>query len=70
MKDTIRQLRLRERMTQLELAQKMGYSSPTIVCMWESGDRKPPSDKLPDLARALNCSIGELFGEPDKAAGE
>ena len=66
MKDTIRRLRLRERMTQLELAQKMGYSTQAIVCMWEGGTRKPPIDKLPQLVRVLNCSIGELFEEPEK----
>lgn len=63
MNTAIRRLRKKAGLTQAELAKAMGYNSPTIVTMWESGDRKPPSDKLPQLAKTLECSIDELFGE-------
>lgn len=60
---TLKRLRIKNNMTQSQLAETMGYSSQSIVAMWESGERKPPSDKLPELARILGCTIDELFNE-------
>ena len=61
MKENIKRLRLAARLTQNEVAEALGYASGNIVTMWESGERKPPSDKLPALAAALNCTINDLF---------
>ena len=61
MKEAIRRHREARGLTQGQLAKKMGYHSQSIVAMWESGDRKPPSDKLPLLARVLGCGIEDLF---------
>lgn len=61
MKENIKRLRLAAGMTQNELADVLGYASGNIVTMWESGERKPPSDKLPSLAAALHCTINDLF---------
>lgn len=58
----IREKRLKKGLTQAELAAKMGYSTPSAVTMWENGERRVPSDKLPELAKALGCSINQLFG--------
>ena len=61
MKDQIRFFRQKIGMTQEELASAIGYESASAITMWESGDRKPPSDKIPDIARALGCEIQDLF---------
>ena len=44
---TVHQIRTRLRLTQTELAEKVGVSQPTVA-MWESGVRKPsgPATKL------------------------
>ena len=61
MKEAIRRHREARGLTQGQLARAMGYHSQSIVAMWESGERKPPSDKLPRLARVLGCRIEDLF---------
>lgn len=48
-------------MTQRELAQKLGYSNDALVSMWENGVRTPPTRKIPALAKALGCTIEDLF---------
>lgn len=67
MKEAIRSLREAAGLTQVELAAELGYQSSSIVTMWESGDRKVPSDKLPQLARILGCTINDLFEDNEKA---
>ena len=64
-KTKIKKLRLFINMSQKELAKKMGLS-PSTVSMWEKGERSPRTDKLPDLARALGCTIDDLFREESK----
>lgn len=61
MKEQIKKLREDAGLTQAGLASRMGYTSQSTVAMWESGERKPPSDKLPQLAEVLKCSIGDLY---------
>ena len=46
--------------TQQQLAKMMGLYQSTIA-MWEAGNRLPRSDKLPELAKALGCSIDDLY---------
>lgn len=57
----IRELRKKAGLTQVELAQLLGFKSTSVISMWESGDRTPRTDKLPELARILHCSINDLF---------
>ncbi|MEY8311765.1 helix-turn-helix transcriptional regulator [Oscillospiraceae bacterium 42-9] len=57
----IRELRQSAHMTQKELAEQMGYKFDSIVSMWESGERKPPSNLLPRLATVLDCTVDDLF---------
>lgn len=57
----IRELRKKAGLTQVELAQLLGFKSTSVISMWESGDRSPRTDKLPELARILHCTIDELF---------
>ena len=52
--------------TQLQLAERLGYSEKAIS-KWESAKGLPPTAVLPDLARALSLSLDELMREPTDA---
>lgn len=47
-------------LTQDEIASKLSISRTTIS-MWETGETMPRADKLPELAKILNCTIDSLF---------
>ena len=47
-------------MTQSELAQLLGVSQANIS-QWETGEAMPRADKLPELAKILECSIDDLY---------
>lgn len=64
----IRELRQARGLTQLQLGMAVGVSKPA-VCRWENGVAMPRAELLPVLARALGCSIDELFGADDRADG-
>ncbi len=70
MREEIRHHRESAKLTQGSVATQMGYKSASIVTMWESGERKPPSNKLPQLARILGCTIDDLFPKDNKAASD
>ncbi|MGI6161598.1 MAG: helix-turn-helix domain-containing protein [Christensenellales bacterium] len=61
MKTEIRNHRIARGLAKTDLAKALGYESGLIITMRKSGDRRPPSDKLPALARILDCSINDLF---------
>ena len=46
--------------TQIALSKVTGFRQNDI-CRWESGDRKPPVRNIPDLARILNVTEGEII---------
>jgi len=46
--------------TQAELAAALGVSQ-TVVSDWESSKKYPSADKLPLIAKTLNCTIDELY---------
>ena len=56
----IAELRKSKGMTQKEIAELL-LVSQQCVAGWETGARKPTTDKLPLLARALGCTIDELY---------
>ena len=58
--NTIKQLRERRKLTQAELAEKIGVSSKT-VSKWETGKGLPDISLLQPLARALGISVIELM---------
>ena len=61
---TIRQLREKRNLTQLELAEMIGVSSKA-VSKWETGKGLPDISLLQPLAQALGISLIELMnGEP------
>lgn len=57
----IKSIRLKEKMTQAELARQLQIDQ-TAISQWESGKSMPTADKLPELAKILGCTIDELFG--------
>ena len=67
MHERIKEFRLKAGLTQHQLAERMGVLQ-TTVSMWETGQGKPRTDKLPQLARILGCTIDELYGEEEKEA--
>lgn len=60
----IKELRTAEGISQQALAVDCGVSQ-AVVSQWENGIVLPRTRQLPDLARALNCSIDELFVPPE-----
>ncbi|MCQ2505004.1 MAG: helix-turn-helix domain-containing protein [Saccharofermentans sp.] len=58
--DIIRTLREKNKMTQADLACKLGVSDKTIS-KWETGRGLPDISLVEDLASALGISVGELF---------
>lgn len=56
----IKELREALGLTQIQLGEKIGVGQ-SAVASWETGVAIPRSDKLPELAKILNCTIDELF---------
>lgn len=48
------------KLSQEELAEKVAVDRSTIA-KWETGKAMPRADKLPELARILECEVSELF---------
>lgn len=65
--NTIKYHREQLGLSQEQLAKKLGIRQSTVA-MWETQKNFPRSDKLPLLARALQCSIDDLFINNDKEA--
>jgi len=63
----IRELRLRQRLTQTELARRIGIQQSDLSRM-EKGEYRVPLDVLFRLLAALQVSITEFFGERQTAA--
>ncbi len=57
----IKELREQAGISSSMLANQMKLA-PSTVCRWENGENIPTSDKLPELADILGCSIDDLFG--------
>lgn len=53
-------IRQNEKMTQSELAERMGVT-PNCISQWENGLRKPNIIQLKKLAAILNCTTDELL---------
>ncbi len=58
--DFIRDLRRGADMTQAELGETLGVSAQS-VSNWERGESLPDVSLLPDLARALHCSVDAIL---------
>lgn len=55
----IRELRVREGLTQAQLAKKMNVDQ-SAVSLWESGKTAPMRKLHKKLAKVLNCTIEDL----------
>lgn len=64
----IQKLREMAGLTQVQVALRMGVSQNT-VSQWENEVALPKSRDLPQLARVLQCEIGELY-VPEGDGGE
>ncbi len=60
--ENIRARRIALKMTQQELAQKMGYKSTSTIAKIESGENDIPQAKVAAFASALNTTPAELMG--------
>lgn len=55
----LKSLRERARLTQLQLAMRLGVAEITVR-KWEALERKPRSWRVQDIAKALKCSAAAL----------
>lgn len=62
----IAQARKDSHITQVQLAERLGVSQPTMNA-YELGQRRVPVSALPILARALGVGLEELLGESPAA---
>ena len=60
-------IRKRLGLKQQALADLLHVERSTIA-KWESGAAYPRASQLPELAKALNCSIDELYTPPEESA--
>ena len=60
--ESIRSRRIALKMTQQELAQKLGYKSTSTIAKIESGENDIPQAKLGAFANALNTTPAALMG--------
>lgn len=60
----VKELRHAAGITQVQLGEAIGVAQ-NVVSQWETEVALPRVRQLPDLARALNCSIDELFAQPE-----
>lgn len=56
----IKAMREKAGISQVELANKLNIGQPAVA-NWETGVALPRADKLPMLAKILNCTIDELL---------
>lgn len=63
----IAQLRKDSHLTQVQLAQELGVSQPTMNA-YELGQRRVPVSALPVLAKALGVGLEDLLGQSNAAA--
>lgn len=58
----LRQLRIEKELTQLELANKLGYKTKNTVSDWETGRKTPVLDNLVIIAKFFGVSLDYLVG--------
>ncbi len=67
--NAIHRLRKSNNLTQTDLAGAVDVSQAAIA-NWETGKTFPTTDKLPKLAKVLNCKIEDLFGDVENKGVE
>ena len=61
----VKQERIKLGLSQTELAKKLNVSQQAVN-KWELGKTNPRAEIIPQLAAALQCSVGDLFQQPDE----
>lgn len=61
--ENIRYLRLKNHMSQDELAEKLGYKSYTTIQKWESGVSEPPIKKLKDISLLFGVDMDTIMND-------
>ena len=59
--ENIKRLRKKAKLTQPELAEKLGVT-PKVISDYETSKANPPTDRLPVIATFFNISVDELIG--------
>ena len=54
-------LELRPRKSQIEIATEAGFVNPNVLAMIKNGSTKLPLDRVPSVAKALECDPKLLF---------
>lgn len=78
--ENLKRIRKSRRMTQAELGKLIGKSHATVgryekckglstIARYESGDIVPSVNTATAIASALDCTVGELFGEEPSTRG-
>lgn len=66
LRETIKRFRAKQKMTQKQLAERLGIS-PVTVSGWEIGKRTPEPQMLPRIAAIFGISVDNLLGQTNKA---
>lgn len=66
-KNVFKRLRISSKLTQAEMALKLGISKST-VSMYENGNREPDIETLEKIADLFNVDIDYLLGRTEKTA--
>jgi transcriptional regulator with XRE-family HTH domain len=64
MRIRLREFRKRLGLTLDEMAERAGFSTSQLS-RWEAGSSNIPSERLPDLAKAYECRVGDIFTDDD-----
>jgi len=57
----LKEKRVKAGLTQSDVAQKLGYSSPQFISNWERGLASPPVFVLRDLTKIYKVAADEMF---------
>lgn len=60
MKNALKRMRIKAKLTQKQAADALGVSQSTIS-MWETGAALPRTELLERIATVYGCGIGDLF---------
>ena len=67
--NAIKRIREARELTQEQVANAVGMTQQAVA-KWEAGGSLPRADKLPILAKILNCTVDELLRtEPENGVG-
>lgn len=61
--DYLQNLRTKAGLSQGDVSEKLGYSTPQFISNWERGVSKPPVTVLKQLAKLYNKSAEQMFNE-------